>query len=142
MAVYDLRKEALVARSEDDSVDEMLSVAIVKVWLALLIVAQFTYSPASLCAHGMIQGGKKVVCGHQSGVLDIYSWGYWNDCSDRFPGHPGSVDTLVKVRSTMVRWKPLGCVSFSWCRSPVCPAHGTPHRRWMRTRSSRVPRTV
>lgn len=21
-----------------------------------------------------------------SGVLSIWSWGYWNDCSDRFPG--------------------------------------------------------
>lgn len=28
----------------------------------------------------------QVVCGSTSGVLDIWSWGYWNDCSDRFPG--------------------------------------------------------
>lgn len=40
--------------------------------------------------------GKKVVCGSQSGVLALWSWGYWNDCSDRFPGHPESVDALVK----------------------------------------------
>ena len=44
-----------------------------------------------------MKGGKKVVCGHQSGVLSIFSWGYWNDCSDRFPGHPGSVDAMAKV---------------------------------------------
>lgn len=36
------------------------------------------------------------MCGSQSGVLALWSWGYWNDCSDRFPGHPESVDALVK----------------------------------------------
>lgn len=44
----------------------------------------------------MCKNGKKVVCGSQSGVLALWSWGYWNDCSDRFPGHPESVDALVK----------------------------------------------
>ncbi len=33
-----------------------------------------------------VKNGKKLVCGSQSGVLSIWSWGYWNDCSDRFPG--------------------------------------------------------
>ena len=59
------------ARSEDDGGDELLSVAVLK-------------------------GGQKVVCGSQSGVLHIFSWGYWNDCSDRFPGHPESVDAVVR----------------------------------------------
>jgi ATP-dependent RNA helicase DOB1 len=43
----------------------------------------------------VVKNGKKVICGSQSGVLAIWSWGYWNDCSDRFPGHPESVDALV-----------------------------------------------
>jgi hypothetical protein len=43
----------------------------------------------------VVKNGKKIVCGSQSGVLAIWSWGYWNDCSDRFPGHPESVDALV-----------------------------------------------
>eukprot|EP00878_Enallax_costatus_P022740 GHUV01024144.1.p1 GENE.GHUV01024144.1~~GHUV01024144.1.p1 ORF type:complete len:213 (+),score=82.42 GHUV01024144.1:1348-1986(+) len=60
-----------MAHSEIDADDELLSVAVMK-------------------------HGKKVVCGSQSGVLTIWSWGYWNDCSDRFPGHPESVDTIVK----------------------------------------------
>jgi hypothetical protein len=46
-------------------------------------------------AVAVVKNGKKVVCGSQSGVLAIWSWGYWNDCSDRFPGHPESVDALV-----------------------------------------------
>lgn len=33
-----------------------------------------------------IKNGKKLVCGSQSGVLNVWSWGFWNDCSDRFPG--------------------------------------------------------
>ncbi len=48
----------VLARSEDDADDELLSCAVVK-------------------------GGKKVVCGTQSGVMALYSWGYFNDCSDR-----------------------------------------------------------
>jgi len=71
VALIDVRKGKLKAQSEDDADDEMLSVTI-------------------------MQDGKKVVIGTQSGVLSIFSWGYWNDCSDRFPGHPESVDTLVK----------------------------------------------
>lgn len=44
----------------------------------------------------VVKHGKKVVCGSQGGVLSLYSWGYWNDCSDRFPGHPESIDAIVK----------------------------------------------
>jgi len=65
------KEVGVVARSEDDGGDELLSVAVLK-------------------------GGRKVVCGSQSGVLHIFSWGYWNDCSDRFPGHPESVDAVVR----------------------------------------------
>ncbi|KAL3146129.1 hypothetical protein ABBQ38_015474 [Trebouxia sp. C0009 RCD-2024] len=59
------------AQSENDADDELLSVAIMK-------------------------GDRKVVAGTQSGVVNLYSWGHMDDCSDRFPGHPSSVDALVK----------------------------------------------
>lgn len=49
----------MCARSEEDADDELLSVV-------------------------MAKGGKKVVVGSQSGVLNLYSWGYWKDCSDRW----------------------------------------------------------
>lgn len=45
-----------------------------------------------LCKHG-----QKVICGSQDGVLLLYSWGAMADCSDRFVGHPNSVDALLKV---------------------------------------------
>ena len=49
------------ARSEDDAEEELLCVAVLK-------------------------GGRKVAAGASDGVLNIFSWGYWNDCSDRYPG--------------------------------------------------------
>jgi WD repeat-containing protein 55 len=41
--------------------------------------------------------GRKIAVGTQSGVINLFTWGAWNDCSDRFVGHPASVDSLVKV---------------------------------------------
>ena len=49
------------AQSENDADDELLSV-------------------------GLLKGDKKVVTGTQSGVINLYSWGHMDDCSDRFPG--------------------------------------------------------
>uniref|UniRef100_A0A0D6R6E7 WD repeat-containing protein 55 n=1 Tax=Araucaria cunninghamii TaxID=56994 RepID=A0A0D6R6E7_ARACU len=71
LSVCNLRKNKVHACSEF-SEDELLSVVLMK-------------------------HGKKVVCGSQEGVLLLYSWGYFNDCSDRFVGHPSSVDALLKL---------------------------------------------
>jgi WD40 repeat protein len=78
LSVYDLRmasqtqdREKVVRRS-DDQEDELLSVKIIK-------------------------NGRKVVAGTGEGVLNVWSWGTWGDVSDRFPGHPASVDALLKV---------------------------------------------
>lgn len=78
LSVFDLRmarepvkgKESF--RLSDDQEDELLSLEIMK-------------------------NGRKVVCGSQEGVLSIFSWNTWGDCSDRFPGHPSSIDALLKV---------------------------------------------
>ncbi len=63
ISVHDLAKRKLRARSEEDADDELLSAVVVK-------------------------KGKKVVCGTQSGVINLYSWGYFNDCSDRCGARP------------------------------------------------------
>ncbi len=34
----------------------------------------------------VVKGGKKVVCGSQEGVLNLFSWGQFEDISDRIPG--------------------------------------------------------
>ncbi len=59
-------------RKSDDQEDELLSVCIIK-------------------------GGKKVLCGTQNGIINVWSWGTWGDISDRFPGHPQSIDAILKV---------------------------------------------
>ena len=80
LCVYDLRmaqqpsvyeKDKIVRRSDVQD-DELLSLRVMK-------------------------NGKKVVCGTGMGVLNVWSWGTWGDISDRFPGHPNSLDALVKV---------------------------------------------
>lgn len=76
LAVLDIRKGALEAAS-DNFEDELLSCVIVK-------------------------NESKVVCGTQSGVLNIFSWGDWGDVSDRYPGHPESVESIVAISDSVI----------------------------------------
>ena len=46
--------------------------------------------------------GRKVVCGSQEGVLDIFDFKDIEDISDRFPGHPASVDALLPLDEDIV----------------------------------------
>ena len=50
----------------------------------------------------IIKNGRKVVCGTQNGVLLVFTWGHWGDCSDRFPGHPETVDCMFKIDENSV----------------------------------------
>lgn len=98
LSVYDLRmaqqarqqhidKEKIVQRS-DDQEDELLSLQIIK-------------------------SGKKVVCGTSEGILSVFSWGQWGDLTDRFPGHPSSLDTMLKVsESTLLTGSSDGLIRY------------------------------
>ncbi|KAH6591041.1 hypothetical protein BASA50_009042 [Batrachochytrium salamandrivorans] len=48
----------------------------------------------------LIRNSTKAVIGTQSGALLIFSWGEWGDCTDRFPGHPMSVSSMIKETDT------------------------------------------
>jgi hypothetical protein len=50
----------------------------------------------------IMKRGRKVICGSQEGVLDIFNWGEWGDISDRFPGHPKSIDTLCAYNEDVI----------------------------------------
>eukprot|EP00123_Amoebidium_parasiticum_P020460 comp50296_c0_seq1/m.47636 comp50296_c0_seq1/g.47636 ORF comp50296_c0_seq1/g.47636 comp50296_c0_seq1/m.47636 type:complete len:349 (-) comp50296_c0_seq1:241-1287(-) len=76
LCAFNMRKRELIKRS-DFMDEELLSLAIMK-------------------------GGNKVVCGTQEGVLDIFSWGQWGDLSDRFVGHPLSVDSVVALNDELL----------------------------------------
>lgn len=61
------------------------------------IVGQSDNQDDELMSLQTLKHGKKVVCGTDQGVLAVWSWGTWGDVSDRFPGHPSSIDALLKV---------------------------------------------
>ncbi|KAJ2336356.1 WD domain repeat-containing protein 55 [Coemansia sp. RSA 2681] len=71
LSVYDVRKSKPFHVSENQD-DELLSVAIMR-------------------------GGKKVVVGETDGVLGIFTYGQFDDVTDRFPGHPQSIDSICKL---------------------------------------------
>ncbi|KAL4230231.1 WD domain repeat-containing protein 55 [Mactra antiquata] len=50
----------------------------------------------------IIKRGQKVVCGCGMGELNIFSWGEWGNISDRFPGHPMSVDCMVALSDDVI----------------------------------------
>ncbi|XP_070552585.1 WD repeat-containing protein 55-like isoform X2 [Ptychodera flava] len=41
--------------------------------------------------------GRKVVCGTGDGIMNIFNWSEWGNISDRFPGHPLSIDCMVPI---------------------------------------------
>ena len=71
LCAYDLRSAANTFRSDDQE--------------------------AELQCVEIIKGGRKIACGTQDGILLIFSWDKWGDCSDRYPGHPESLDCLLKL---------------------------------------------
>ena len=61
------------------------------------VIRQSDHQDDELLSIKLMKNGRKVVCGTGDGVLSVFSFGTWGDVSDRFPGHPQSIDALVKV---------------------------------------------
>ncbi|KAL7525702.1 hypothetical protein ACHAXR_005427 [Thalassiosira sp. AJA248-18] len=45
----------------------------------------------------LLKKSQKLLCGTQQGILSLFSYNVWGDISDRFPGHPHSIDALLKI---------------------------------------------
>lgn len=45
----------------------------------------------------LLKKSKKLCVGTQDGTLCLYTYGKWADMSDRFPGHPQSIDAILKI---------------------------------------------
>ena len=43
-----------------------------------------------------------MVCGDGEGCLLVFNWGLWGDITDRFPGHPQSIDSLLTTSDSVV----------------------------------------
>merc|ERR1712087_1017262 len=50
----------------------------------------------------MGKGGKKLLCGMDSGVMGIFSWDSFDDVSDQLFGHPEAVETMVPYNQDLV----------------------------------------
>ncbi|KAK3099283.1 hypothetical protein FSP39_002018 [Pinctada imbricata] len=50
----------------------------------------------------LVKHKQKVICGSGEGVLNIFNWGEWGNISDRFPGHPMSVDCMIPITDSIV----------------------------------------
>ncbi|KAL7468627.1 hypothetical protein ACHAXS_008868 [Conticribra weissflogii] len=45
----------------------------------------------------LIKNSQKLLVGSHQGILSIFSYNFWGDITDRFPGHPQSIDALLKI---------------------------------------------
>ncbi|CAI8591267.1 unnamed protein product [Vicia faba] len=62
------------------------------------VQAQSEFSEDELLSLVLMKNGRKVVCGSQTGILMLYSWGCFKDCSDRFVDlSSNSIDTMLKL---------------------------------------------
>lgn len=71
LACFDMRQQKLLGRSNMLE-EDILSVQVIK-------------------------GGRKVICGTSEGVVLIFSWGNWDGATDSFPGHPQSIDAILRL---------------------------------------------
>ncbi|ELU18406.1 hypothetical protein CAPTEDRAFT_20314 [Capitella teleta] len=49
-----------------------------------------------------VKGSKKIACGSGDGAINFFNWGEWGNMSDRFPGHPVSIDCMVTVTDDII----------------------------------------
>ena len=69
---------------------------------AMKVLGQSDNMEDELLSCCVVKNGTKVVAGSQGGNLNIWNYGDWIDSNDRFPGHPSSVDAMVKVSEDIV----------------------------------------
>lgn len=57
---------------------------------------------SELLSLAVVKNQNKVICGCGEGVLNIFNWGEWGNISDRFPGHPMSIDSIVPLNDDII----------------------------------------
>lgn len=118
LKLWDLRHRHAVmnVRECDDYISDMIVDQTKKILLATSgegtlsafdirkhkLLMQSELLDSGLLSLAVVKNGAKVVCGTEEGVLDIFNWGEWGNISDRFPGHPMSVDTIVPLSDSVV----------------------------------------
>nr|XP_042903646.1 WD repeat-containing protein 55 isoform X2 [Parasteatoda tepidariorum] len=62
---------------------------------AMKMDKQSEYLDVELLSLGIFKDGSKVAVGGGDGAINIFNFGEFGNISDRFPGHPGSVDSMA-----------------------------------------------
>ncbi|XP_076330623.1 WD repeat-containing protein 55 [Tachypleus tridentatus] len=50
----------------------------------------------------VVKNENKVAVGTGEGAINIFNWGEWGNISDRFPGHPMSIDSMVAISDDII----------------------------------------
>jgi hypothetical protein len=66
-----------------------------------MIVQSELMDSEMLCTKFM-KDDNKAICGTGEGVINIFNYGEWANISDRFPGHPSSIDCLLPISDDIV----------------------------------------
>ncbi|KAK3577747.1 hypothetical protein CHS0354_015784 [Potamilus streckersoni] len=116
--VWDLRKKTAVMelKQNDDFISDMAIDSHRKILLATsgdgTLIAfnirkrqmelQSELFDSEFLSVAIVKGEKKVVCGCGNGELNIFNWSEWGNISDRFPGHPLSIDCMVAITEDII----------------------------------------
>jgi hypothetical protein len=49
-----------------------------------------------------VKNDKYAVCGTGEGVINIFNYDEWGNISDRFPGHPSSIDCILPISNNII----------------------------------------
>ncbi|RZB79178.1 hypothetical protein D0Y65_029504 [Glycine soja] len=65
--------------------------------------ARSEFSEDELLSVVLMKNGRKVVCGSQTGIILLYSWGCFKDCSDQFTDlSSNSIDAMLKLNEDRI----------------------------------------
>ena len=94
MVCHDNRKHLLVT-----SGDGTLSCVNIK---SRKLELQSELFESELLSIAIMKSNSKVVCGDGDGTMQIFNWGEWGNISDRYPGHPASIDCMLPLNDDIL----------------------------------------
>jgi len=59
-----------------------------------------------ICSMKIVDNNHRVACGTSDGNIALFKWDWFGDFKDRILGHPGSINTMAKVKEN---WLITGC---------------------------------
>lgn len=66
------------------------------------MILQSELMDSELLCVSFMKNDKKVICGTGEGVINIFNYDEYGNISDRFPGHPSSIDCFLPLSRDIV----------------------------------------